>query len=204
MAARFHFVLMFLFSISPSSSFLVFSNFLCLSQKTCSISPEDSVRSPPNHTGRRTPHTTSYTASLPVQKGPTRSVTMRAHIRQNDPSLSFGWHDDPPQEIRASLHSGSSLCGVSCCHLPSVPYCLTTPELPRPIWRHALLVVNRSHIPRRSCSTPKAAHNYPREDFWSISALHFTSFTSFFTLLYSPSIVAIPAKVFRVRYASFH
>ena len=29
------------------------------------------------------------------------SVAMRAYIRQDDPSLFCGWHDDPPQQVRA-------------------------------------------------------------------------------------------------------
>ena len=28
-------------------------------------------------------------------------MTVRAHVRQGDPSLSCDWHDDPPQEVRA-------------------------------------------------------------------------------------------------------
>ena len=30
-------------------------------------------------------------------------VTVMAYVRQCDPSLSFDWHDDPPQEVRALM-----------------------------------------------------------------------------------------------------
>ena len=33
------------------------------------------------------------------------SVTRRAQVRQRDPSLSFNWHDEPPQDIRAPLQN---------------------------------------------------------------------------------------------------
>ena len=32
-------------------------------------------------------------------------MTLRAHVRQGDPSLSFDWHRDPPQEVRALLEN---------------------------------------------------------------------------------------------------
>ena len=69
---------------------------------------QDSVRCLPLVLTRRTPHATNCIASFRVQKIPPDvvfqrvPVSVRAHIRQGDSSLSFDWHDDPPQEVRST------------------------------------------------------------------------------------------------------
>ena len=72
-------------------------------------------------------------------------------------SRIYTWRSCEASKHKSVLcHKSSRSCmhGVSCCHL------------------------NRSHIFRRSCSTPNAALNFPREDFCSTSALHSTPLTS--------------------------
>ena len=159
------------------------------------------------------------------------SATMRANVRQSDPSLIFDWRDDPPREVRAFpqnilynalsvliflLHlivvlshlrtcpyaelafsrdlfqkdlpqspdfsalyawristpstrksllcrrsSCSTLYGVSCCHLPSVPDRHTFPASSKINLAHAFFDgEKRSNIFRQSCSKPNAAHSF--------------------------------------------
>ena len=60
--------------------------------------------------GLHTPRTTSYTASS-YHRAPLApevvckriSMTVRALVRQSDPSLSFNWHNDPPREVPDSV-----------------------------------------------------------------------------------------------------
>ena len=62
-----------------------------------------------SHIGRRTPRTTSCTASSVPRRNPPDVVfkrilmTVRAHVRQRGSSLPSDRRDDPPQEARALL-----------------------------------------------------------------------------------------------------
>ena len=82
------------------------------------------------------------------------------------------------------------LDALACCR----PFLIAShfPHLQKTVLAHTFLMVNRAHIPRRKRSTPNAAHNFPREAFCSISALHFNA------LLQLPFIVTRLAMVNRM------
>ena len=71
-------------------------------------------------------------------------------------------------KARAPLCTASILPAAVCSILPDT-FCICQDRSgPR-----FFFIVTRSHILRRNCSTPKAAHNFPREAVCSIIALHF-------------------------------
>ena len=81
--------------------------------------------SPSNHTGRHKPKTTSCTAC--AQKRPTKCSLQAGNggnegVRQGDTSLTFDWHDDPLQQVRALPQKYAAQCSVGPCLL-ALPHC---------------------------------------------------------------------------------
>ena len=100
--------------------------------------------------------------------------------------------------------SSSTLYGVSCCHLPSDPIASHFLHVPRPIWPTLFfLMARRSHTPRRNWSTPIAARNFLAGRLLLDHRPSLYTIYLFFSMLQSSFIAALPAKVNRVRCASF-